>query len=162
MNAKWSISNRRQKLYLLLTGLWLIVQSPLSAATPQGCDSLITAPGYASTHVLATQPLRQARTPLPQTLGEADTHLQQTSVYRQHGPPVHRYRLGLWQTQPMGNRHLLRLPAQIPVGQSQADLHPEAELHTLEPAHQKQRLCHRTAHLRHVLQHRLRQRLLGA
>lgn len=44
MNAKWSISNRRQKLYLLLTGLWLIVQSPLSAVTPQGCDSLITAP----------------------------------------------------------------------------------------------------------------------
>ena len=44
MNAKWSISNRRQKLCLLLTGLWLIVQSPLSAVTPQGCDSLITAP----------------------------------------------------------------------------------------------------------------------
>ena len=78
----------------------LVADCPIAAVCrhPAGMRQPYNGPRYASTHVLATQPLRQARTPLPQTLGEADTDLQQTSVCRQHGPPVRRHRLGLWQT----------------------------------------------------------------
>ena len=97
MNAKWHIIN-----HLACAVVFLSVCS--FSAFSQERDTIF---------IIEHDTVWMDRTPLPQALGGLDSDAHQNSVCRQYGVAVIRYRMGLRQKKPMGNRRILRSIAQI-------------------------------------------------